>query len=295
MELGVLFAILTAISHALSGVLVRRGTYKAEESFTATAISLFVGGILCAIVLPLSGEWKMLETITWQGFALLSAGGIVQFNGARYCVYSCNRILGANKSTAVIRLNALFAVIFGITFLHETVTLLLVLGALIIMTGATVANLEWSGEKGFNLPTKGVLFGLGAAILTAAGGALIRAANVNINAPFATTFVSYTTSVLVLVIIFMFSKQQRNRLFQLPRPSKMILSGVGVVALVANLFRFAALSYSPLSVVQPIMGTNPLFTFLFSFMINRKIDIFSWRVFTGILLAATGVFLISAS
>ncbi len=244
-------------------------------------------------MLPLSGEWNILGTIPWQGFALLSAGGIVLFNGARYCIYSCHRVIGANKSSALTRLNILLAVIFGIVFLHESVTTFLVLGTLSIMMGATIATLEWTGEKGLSLPTKGVLYGLGGALMSATGGTLIRSVTSTIKAPYATTFVSYMAYILVMVIVFLFRGQQRNRLFHLSRFSLIILIGVGTMALITNLLRFAALSFSPISVVQPLLGTNLLFTFFFSFIMNRKIDIFNRKVFTGIVLAAIGVFLIS--
>ena len=69
-----------------------------------------------------------------------------------------------------------------------------------------------------------------------------------------------------------------------------ILTGLSVLA--GQLFRYTALGYSPVSVVQPLIGTSVLFVLLLSFMVNRKIDVFNFRVIIGILVIVLGTFLI---
>jgi len=205
-------------------------------------------------------------------------------------LFNSIRLIGTNKTVAIARTSILFAVIFGIIFLHEAVTTLLILGVLCIMGGATLVSFE--REEGiFKLQTKGVLLVLGASLCVGIASVLIKSAMEEVGSPYVATFVSYMTAFLLWTILLL-QKEQRNQLFQLPRSSLFILSMAAILGLVGQLLRYAALNYSPVSVVQPLIGTVVLFTFLLSFMLNRSIDVFNWRVFLGIMVVVTGTFLL---
>ena len=68
---------------------------------------------------------------------------------------------------------------------------------------------------------------------------------------------------------------------------------IGVLSgCVAQLLRYAALIYSPASMVIPIGGTSAFFIFLFSFLINRNIEVFTRKVILGMVVMVAGTFLI---
>jgi drug/metabolite transporter (DMT)-like permease len=290
MELGPVLALLSAAVAGGAGVLIRRGVYQSEESTTAAAISVLVGTPLFLFILPLTGDWSRLYSLSWQGFAALGIAGILHFVLGRYLLYNAIRLIGANKTVALARGNTLFAVIFGIVFLGEAVTTLLILGVLSIIGGATLVSFE--REEGvFKLQTKGVLLVLGAALCVATGSVLIKSTMEEVGSPYIATFISYMTAFLLWTILLL-QKEQRSQLFQLPRSSLIVLSMAAILGLVGQLLRYAALNYSPVSVVQPLIGTLVVFTFFFSFILNRKIDVFNWRVFTGIVVVVAGIFLL---
>lgn len=290
MELGPVLALLSGAVFAGMGVLIRRGTYQSEESTTATAICVFVGTPLFLFILPLTGDWNRLYSLSWQGFALLGIAGIMHFVLGRYLIFNSIRLIGANKTAAIARANILFAVIFGIAFLHEAVTALLILGVLCIMGGATLVSFE-KEEGAFKLQTKGLLLVLGAALCIAISSVLVKSAMEETGSPYIATFVSYLAAFLLWTILLL-QKEQRDQLFQLSRSSLFILSMAAILGLVGQLLRYAALNFSPISVVQPLIGTVVLFTFFFSFMLNRSIDVFNWKVFLGIVVVGTGTFLL---
>ena len=290
MELGPVLALLSAAVFAGVGVLIRRGVYQSEESTTAAAITVLVGTPLFLFILPLTGDWSRLWSLSWQGFTSLGIAGILHFVLGRYLLFNAIRLMGANKTVAIGRANILFAVIFGIVFLGEAVTTLLILGVLSIVGGATLVSFE--REEGvFKLQTKGVLLVLGAALCVAIASVLVKSTMEEVGSPYIATFISYMTAFLLWIVLLL-QKEQRVQLFQLPRSSLLILSMAAILALVGQLLRYAALNYSPVSVVQPLIGTIILFTFFFSFMLNRKIDVFNWRVFLGIVAVLTGTFLL---
>jgi len=290
MELGPVLALLSAAVFAGAGVLIRRGVYQSEESTTAAAVSALVGTPLFLFILPLTGDWNRLYSLSWQGFASLGMAGILQFVLGRYLLFNSIRLIGANKTVAISRTNILFAVIFGIVFLGEAVTAPLILGVLFIIGGATLVSFERE-EGAFKLQTKGVLLVLGAALCVGIASVLVKSAMEEVGSPYIATFISYMTAFLLWIVLLL-QKEQRNQLFQLPRFSLFILSMAAVLGLVGQLLRYAALNYSPVSVVQPLLGTLVLFTFFFSFMLNRSIDVFNWRVFLGIVVILTGTFLL---
>lgn len=295
MEIGSIYALLSSMCFAAGHVFVRRGTHKAEESFTATVISVVVGTSLFAIILPISGEWDRLWSLSWQGFILLAAAGIIHFAVARYGLYSSIRLIGANKASAIMRANILFTVTFGIILFHENVTLLLVLGALGIMVGTTLVSFQREGKVFFTIPAKqvkGLLLALGASLLTSVSMLLVKQAMKEIGSPYAATFVSFFAACLVMVTTLLISRQRRANLFQLSRPSLIAFVLTGISVLGGQLFRYSALGHSPVSVVQPLIGTSVLFVLFLSFMMNRKIDVFTFRVFIGILIIVIGTFLI---
>ncbi|MFC2001851.1 DMT family transporter [Chloroflexota bacterium] len=294
METGLVLAILSSMCFGGCQVLVRRGTHQIEESTTATTVAVLVGTALFGLVLPLSGDWSKLWSLSWQGFIFLSLAGIIHFVAGRYCLYSSIRILGANKGSAIVRLNILFTVIFGVVFLHESITALLVVGALGIMVGTTLVSFHREGKALFTVSagqSRGLFFALGAAILTTISIILVKQGVREVGSPYVATFVSFAASFVVMTILVS-GKRQRDQLFQLPRSTLIILTLSGILGLVGQLLRYAALNYSPVSVVQPILGTIVLFVFFFSLMLNRKIDVFTWRVFTGILFIVIGTFLL---
>ena len=291
MDIGPILALLSAMFYAGSQVLVRRGVYQAKESFTSAAVVVFVGMLLCIFILPFGVDWNNILPLSWHVLLILGAAGMTSFVGGIFLLYSSIRLLGANKAGAITRTNILLTVIIGIVVLHEPVTVSVILGGLCIMVGVVLVSFE--RKKGvFKLQSKGVLYGVGSAICTGGGSILVKLVIDEIGSPLAAAFISYVAACLLLILIFLCHTKKREQLFQLRRSSLAIFCLAGIFVLVAHLSRYAALGYSPVSVVQPLVGTVVLFVFIFSFLVNRKIDLFNWRVFTGIVAVVLGTFLL---
>ena len=288
---GPIFAILTAASFALSQVLVRRSTYQSEESFTSLAVSLLVGTPIFVLLVSFFGEWREFVSFTWQQYALLAAAGLIHLIIARYLFFNSTRIIGANPTVAITRTAVIFSVIFGVAFLGESVTALQVCAALLIMFGAILTTTEIS-RKTFRISTRGLLMGLGTAICSAGSATLIRPVMTETSAIYAATFVMYLAAFVVIIGILLFRREQRLHILQEGRSTFLILSAAAVFLVIGHLFRFSALQYSPVSVAQPLIATIVIFTLLFSWIINRRIDVFNWRVVAGIVMVLAGVFLI---
>ncbi len=288
---GPLFAILTAASFAVSQILVRRSTYQSEESFTPLAVSMLVGTPIFVLLVTFFGEWDAFLSFSWQQYALLAAAGVIHLVIARYLFFNSTRIIGANPTVAISRASVVFSVILGVAFLGESVTALQIIAALLIMFGAILTTTEIS-RKTFRISTRGLLMGLGIAICSAGSATLIRPVMTETDAIYAATFVMYLAAFVIIMFILLFCGQQRNNVMQQGGRTFLILSSAAVFLVIGHLLRFSALQYSPVSVVQPLIATIVIFTLLFSWIVNRRIDVFNWRVVAGIIMVLAGVFLI---
>ena len=72
MNIGLIFAVLTAFNVAVAAVFIRRGSAHTGESFSATAISIFLGIPFFAVAISIAGEWDIVRAISPRGLLLLS-------------------------------------------------------------------------------------------------------------------------------------------------------------------------------------------------------------------------------
>jgi len=290
MEIGLIFALLSAGSFTGANVFIRKGTFLAGESFTATLISVFVGVAFFLFLMLLTADWQTLWSLSWQGWLLLGAAGIMHFALGRLLSYTAFRLIGANKAGAIFRTQTFYAVIFGVLLLKEPLTIFLVLGVLCIFGGLTLVSLEKEGGAS-KIRTRGILAALGGAFFWGTSGILIKPVVTEIGSPYAAAFISYLAATLVLTSLLS-GQGQRVQLSNLHRKTITSLTLGGVFNSIAQLFRYIALIYSPVSLVNPLIGTATFFTFFLSFLINRKIEVFTWKVFVGIVATVVGTFLL---
>ena len=144
----------------------------------------------------------------------------------------------------------------------------------------------------YRTQAKGILSGLGAGLCWGASGVLIKPAVMEIGSPFVGTFVSFAFAFLIMASL-LFGKERRKQLLQINRASLIPIAIAGVSSAIAQLLRFTALSYSPVSLVQPITSVRILFVLLFSFLLNRNIEVFTRKVITGMVLAVAGTIILS--
>lgn len=292
MEYGSFVTLLAAMVFASGQILIRRATHQAEESFTVSWICTLIGFLLSIITLSFMSDWDRLLFLSWQAYVRLGIAGVLNFAVGRYLYFSGIRLIGPNRSAIISRIEILLSITFGVIYLHEVVTIQLILGALSIMFGAVLVSYN-RGEGDFKILNRGVLFVIAAALCGAVSVVLIRPAMGEIGSPYAAAVIGYGIAFPIMSLVFIFNKQRQARLLELSRTSLLLFSIVGVIFVGGHLLRYTALSISPISVVQSLMGGSMVFfVFLLSFTINRRIDIITWRILIGMVFVVAGIFLV---
>ena len=290
MQLGPFLAVLSAMVFGMAQVFVKKAVTRTGETFSTVSVDTFVGTLLFAFLLLLTGDWDYLRSLSRQGWVLLSAAGIIHFVVANLLGNYAIKIIGANKASILSRTNLLYAVTFGIIFLHESVTVPIVVGILCIGFGAAFVGTSRE-EKSIRFQGKGVLAVLAGGLLWGLSPVLIRSAMLEIGSPVAATSISYLAAFVVIGVLLV-GKGRREQLAKLDRHSLIILTFVGIFFAVGQLLRYMALSYSPVSIVSPLGCTVVIFVYIFSFFINRNIEIFNWKVLVGMAVTVAGAFLL---
>ncbi len=288
---GFIFALLSAATFAGSQVFVRRGVSRTGESFSAVPVSISIGMLLFFLLLCFTGGWGDFWPLPWRGVVFLGLAGIIHFVVGRFLNYTSLRLIGANRGSALLRTSVFYAVAFGILFLDEPLTISLGLGVLCIAGGVTLVSFQ-RGAEAPKVRGKGIILALGAAFCYAITGLLIKIGMVEIGSPFTAVFISYAAAFLTIIAILLFHKGQRYDLARLNRYSLAPLALAGLSVALAQLFRYVALDYSPLSIVSPLIATSGLFVLLFSFLLNRNIEVFSVKVIVGVVATSAGAFLL---
>ena len=103
--------------------------------------------------------------------------------------------------------------------------------------------------------------------------------------------VSYSAAAIIMLLLLSVPAN-RNTVRNTSKPTFLWFSASTITVFLAQLFRFVALSMSPVTIVATLQRTHVLFVLLFSFLINRQLESFSPKILAGILLSVTGAILL---
>jgi transporter family protein len=298
MDTGPLLALISAISFAVGIVLVRKTAGEAGEAFSVTALSIFAGIPLFAIVISFNGEWHNLAGISAKALLMLVAAGFIHFIIGRLLAYDAFRLIGANRAIPISQICLIITVILSWIFLDEQLTVFVAIGALCMMAGVFLITREKGsayGEKkkrSFD-EVKGILLSLVAALCWGITPILIKPAVEQMGSSVVGNFITYSTAGIVLVLL-LFTGSNRRQNFKRLSFKKGILPMVvaGLFTATGQLLFFNALGRSPANIVCPLVSTEILFIFLLSLLVNRRIEVFSVKVAMGMAVVVAGIFLL---
>ncbi len=279
-------ALTSSVAWGSEAILVRRGS-----RYASVALAALMGFILSTV-----GLW----TAIWLYFplSLLYTGatwyfiisGLIQPAIVRFMHYTGIVRLGASRAGPVRSVTPLFAIALAFTFLGERPEAGVYLGSLLSVVGVWFTSSRREGEtewKAIHLT-----YPLGAAFLTAISQNFRKTGLLIMPNPYVATAVTITTSLVVFSLSLVATGQLRTT-FQGDRKCLPFYGAAAVVSATAQLLGYIALSEGDVSVVVPLINTNPLFIVLFSALFLRDLETINARVAAGAVLIVTGIALIT--
>ena len=157
----------------------------------------------------------------------------------------------------------------------------------ITLTGLSSQRTQKSYDSLYRIPTKAFALGLGAGVSWGAAPIFVKLGLDGIGSPVAGAFISFVAATIILSLSLL-KQQTRISISATSGKAAGFFFAAGLLSFVANFVRYIALNLAPASVVTPLASTVPVFVLIFSFVFNRKLEIFNTRVVLGAISVVIG-------
>jgi drug/metabolite transporter (DMT)-like permease len=289
--IGVALALLSAMSFGLSQILVRKNLDKSNFIYVSLTVTI-VGNI---ILWPLALTFTNLNTVNPEGLLLFVLAGLLAPAIARLFYFKGMETAGISANASIFATYPLYTTIAAILLLGEALTTENWIGLVSIIVGViSVGRIINRGETSHKTTSRRGLISPMVGSLALAFSQLVRKEALNIhNQPLLGVAVGYTATLIVYLVVIVFSKNTRTSRFSRQDIKMFWKPGVGIA--MGWLLSFFALSQEMVSIVAPILQTELLFILLFTYIFLRKIEKISPKLVASAILIVAGVMLISVN
>lgn len=275
-------ALIAAFSFGLNAVLVRKAM-KHTTPATATVSVAGVQVLILSTLLVFNPPTFNMEAIVY----FIAAGIFAAILGRTLNYMSIDK-LGVPISTALTGTNPLWAMILGVVFLGEEVTLPTISGSVLVVVGVALIS---GGDKKSKLNIRDLGIPLASAFFYAASSA-VRKIGLNILPESILGAVVGALTGLIAYPILM-RLLGRTGEFKFNREALPFLVGGGIATSMAWISMFMATQQGTVGVVSAIIGANPLFGLVLSFVLLKDSERITPQVLIGCLTIVAAVIFIT--
>jgi DME family drug/metabolite transporter len=279
--------IISAMGWAVDSILVRRGSRYSSVLSAAFLSYIVTAALMWSYVLVNYGP-----SIVWQRAVLYFVlSGTLQPLLARIFFYIGLERIGVARAAPIRGTGPLFSVLIAVLYLHERPSVWVYLGAFLIVAGGWLV-ITRPRESKSDWRLLDAAFPFLAAFLAAFSQNLRRAGLLLLPNPFVAGAVTTGTSLLILTTYLGVRRQ-----FTTMIPSRLSMPFYVPSAFVSagsQLLVFVALSLGEVSVMVPLLNTQPLFAVLFSLLFLRDVEKVTVNIIIGVLLLLCGAVSITA-
>ena len=276
------YGLIAALSFGLNAVLVRKAlkhTTPATATISVAAVQTLILSTLLVFDLPAFN----LEAVVY----FIAAGFLAAILGRTFNYMSIEK-LGVPVSTSLVGTNPLWAMILGVVFLGEVMTLSTISGSILVVVGVALIS-GWGKDSNLNLRDMGTP--LASAFFYAASSA-VRKIGLNILPESVLGAVVGAMTGLIAYPILMRLMGRSNE-FKFSRESAPFLIAGGITTSIAWISMFMATQQGPVGVVSAIIGANPLFGLVLSVVLLKDTESITPQVIIGCLTIVAAVIVIT--
>ncbi len=289
--LGEGLAILCALLWAFAVIFFR----KSGETVHPLALNVFkniLAIILFALTTLIFGQ-VLLPSFPFKIYLIFILSGVLGIGlGDTLFFHSLNR-LGAGLTGIVLCMYSPFIITMSVLILAETLTILQVIGALLIVAAVLIATYE--KEKRKMQPRQlffGVLLGILSSLSTAAGVIMIKPL-INAYPILWLTEIRLAGGIISLALVLLFYPKRKKIIGSLLKSHGRAYTIIGSFfgAFLAMFVWLVSFKYTQASIASALHETSVIFIFIFAGIILR--EPINFRRMLGIILAFIGSFLVS--
>jgi drug/metabolite transporter (DMT)-like permease len=276
-----LLAVGAAVGFAASGIALKRALQRASPLAAAlvsvTFTTLFIWALIAATLSPSLVARREVLPFVVAGLAAPGLARLVMFAGI-------DRV-GVSRSSALVATAPLFAIVMAAAVLGEKPSGALVGGAAAVMAGGALLSLRHREERAWRRRD------LALPVLAAVGFALrdtvSRLGLVDFPYPLVAAGVATVASLAIMAAIG--AVQRGTGRLRLDPAALPLLLLAGACEGAAYLVMWRALTVGAVSLVSPLVHTQPIFTIALAAVFLRDLERVTWRLVLAATLILAGV------
>ena len=309
--MGEILAVFSAFFYGASNIYVNHGIIEDKlNRYEGLFVSLVVNNTFNLIILPFYLIYIDLPVYNFWGLFFYVLAGILTSFLARVLLFSSIEKVKASRASVLKITAPVFTVILGVTVLNEKLNVFELIGILIVLGGVLITTLDSQrlvtddkNSISSNMVSKanlisnktlklGIILGILAGLSLGAGNVFRKLGTDFYGSPFIGVVVGSIVS-LIFVTIFSLLTNQLDITKVLKKENfSYSYVVVGIWYSLATYSIFVALDLAPVSIVNSLSSTQPIFAIILSVIILKKHDLITLRLVFGSLVVIAGSFLI---
>lgn len=286
----------------LSNITVRQGQLQGKYcKLRGLFVGILVNNIINVLVLFVMVMMRMtFPPLNTTAVLYFAGGGVLTSFLGRALLFGSIEHVGPSRAGALKIIAPIFTLIFGVFILREKISTLAFVGIALVFVGAFLCSRDKCDQSpsGKFSWTKGAYsYGLMLAVLAglslSTGNVFRKMGVTHYGEPIIGVAIGSAVALLIMLIYFAGQKRLGEVVQEVPG---MLTGGgylwAGVLTSLALYTTFTALVFSPVSIVNSIKSTEPLFTILASYVFLKNQESLSAKFVANALLIVVGIVLI---
>lgn len=279
-----ILAIGSAAIIAFSSILVRVGLNKSPSQFTA-AVTFFSATIFIWLIVAATHQ----QIPTGTALYFFSLRGLIDPGLAALLIFAAFRQLGVAITVPIIAASPLVSTALSAALLGEKITIAIVIGTIMIVTGVAVLTFK---RKESSVNKKYLLMAIAGSVLIGLGTVVTKHALNIQNLPVGGLAISFAAALIVHAAAILILRKWKEL------PSRMSTMApflaAGIITAIAFLMSYAAFSMGDISVIFPLLSTQPIFALMLSYVLLRQQEKINLNVILGTLTIVAGAVVLTA-
>jgi uncharacterized membrane protein len=280
-ETAALFALCAAFLLALRDIFGRFGV-RGIDPMVGSAVSALAGLPVLAVISAGLGDFaRPWPARSWTMISIALAG-ILRITAARTLLFAATQHIGASRAGTLGTTSTFFAMVLGIAFLGERLTLPIAAGAVLVVAGSVLMARSRAGAVGQAASDglKGVFYALLSALVFGASSVLVRPAVNDFASPNQANLYANLFAVAFFIPLC-WCRMGSARMREWPLKAWAYLAVAGSAASLGVTFMYLALARAPVVFVTPISQSRPLFLVLIAWLFLQAHETVNRRVVFG--------------